>query len=310
MSAFLAISARLWYNAAMKKCLILVNAYSRLKSSLNQSARLAEEFKKLGVRAEVKRNDFFACAIEEGGGLCSRAEEYDFCVYLDKDKYISAMLEKSGMRLFNRHEAIQLCDDKMLTSIALSGRGIAMPRTFAGLLCYDPQEDVNQDALRFVAGELGYPLIVKSSYGSLGSGVFKADDYSALLSVARQLKCTPHLFQRFVAASAGRDVRVIVIGGKVVAAMLRSSEGDFRSNIELGGSGSPYLADEELCSLCVRTAETLGLDYCGIDVLLGEEGYLVCEVNSNAFFGGIEKVAGVNVAGAYARHIYEKIYNV
>ena len=292
----------------MKKCLILVNAYSQLKSSLNQSARLAEEFEKLGVKAEIKRNDFFACYVGEGGKLCSRAQGYDFCVYLDKDKYISAMLEKSGLPLFNSHSSIQLCDDKMLTSIALADSGVPLPETMAGLLCYEPRCDVSEVALEEVAQRLSYPLIVKSSYGSLGRGVFKADDFSSLLAVARELRCTPHLFQRFVCESAGRDVRVIVVGGKVVAAMLRSSESDFRSNIELGGVGAPYAVDDELSKICIRTAEILGLDYCGIDVLLGEGGYLVCEVNSNAFFGGIERVTGINVARAYAKHIYDKIY--
>ena len=306
--AFLAICARFCYNAAMKKCLILVNAYSQLKSSLNQSERLAEELKKLGVEAEIKRNDFFACYVSEGGFLRSCAGEYDFCIYLDKDKYISAMLEKSGLRLFNSHTSIQLCDDKMLTSIALADSGVPLPETLAGLLCYDAQSDVSETALRAVEKKLGYPLIVKASYGSLGSGVFKADDFSSLLAIARELKCTPHLFQRFVSESAGRDIRVIVVGGEVVAAMLRSSETDFRSNIELGGVGTPVEVDRELGKLCIRTAEALGLDYYGIDVLLGEGGYLVCEVNSNAFFGGIERVTGINVAGAYAKYIYDKIY--
>lgn len=293
----------------MKKCLILVNAYSNLKSSLNQSARLSEELEKLGVCAEVRRNDFFACSVAEGGALRSCAGDYDFCVYLDKDKYISQMLERAGLRLFNSHSAIQLCDDKMQTAIALADSGIPMPQTIPGLLCYDADAQVNAAALDEAARRLGYPVIVKSSYGSLGSGVFKADDRNALFAIAQNLKCTPHLFQRYVACSAGRDIRVIVVGGRVVAAMLRSSKKDFRSNIELGGEGAPYEVDEELTKICLSAADILGLDYCGIDILFGESGYLLCEVNSNAFFGGIERVTGVNVAQVYARHIFEEIYD-
>lgn len=292
-----------------KRCLILVNAYSRLSSSLNQSARLKEEFARLGVSADVRRNDDFSCRVEEGGELfCGCREEYDFCVYLDKDKYRARMLEKCGMRLFNRAEAIETCDDKMLTSIALSGGGVPMPRTLPGLLCYNPEEGVSARALDDVERLLGYPVIVKSSYGSLGSGVFKADDRLALGKIAEDLKCTPHLFERFVPESSGRDARVIVIGGRVVAAMRRSSYSDFRSNLELGGSGSPLAADEELSALCVRAADLLGLDYCGVDVLFGREGYLVCEVNSNAFFGGMERVTGINVARAFAEHMCGAIY--
>ena len=104
----------------MKKCLILVNAYSRLKSSLNQSERLRQEFALMGVSAEIRSNNFFACTVEEGGILKNTVGEYDFCVYLDKDKYIARMLEKCGMRLFNRARSIEDCDDKMLTHLALA----------------------------------------------------------------------------------------------------------------------------------------------------------------------------------------------
>lgn len=292
----------------MKRCLIIVNAYSRLKSALNQSARLKEEFARLGVTADVRPNDFFPCAVEEGGTLSCSAENYDFCVYLDKDKYVARMLEKCGMRLFNSAAAIEDCDDKMLTSIKLADCGIPMPLTLPGLLCYTPGERVKESALDEVERRLGYPVIVKASYGSLGSGVFKAENRAQLEQIAQKLQCSPHLFERYVANSAGRDVRIITVGGKVVAAMLRQSDCDFRSNIELGGTGSPFVADGQLTALCQRVARHICPDYCGIDVLFGEEGYLVCEVNSNAFFGGIERVTGVNVAKIYAQYMYDEVY--
>ena len=292
----------------MKKCLIIVNAYSRLKSSLNQSERLRCEFARLGVEADVRPNDFFACEVAEGGALSCAVGGYDFCVYLDKDKYAARMLEKRGMRLFNSARAIEDCDDKMLTAIALSDLGIPMPRTLPGLLCYSPEEPLKESALDEVERRLGYPVIVKSSYGSLGAGIFMARDRAQLDSLAQKLKCTPHLFQRFVPESAGRDVRVIVVGGRVVAAMERRSDSDFRSNIELGGRGAPLAADWRLKELCEKVARHICPDYCGIDVLFGGDGYLVCEVNSNAFFGGIERVTGVNVAREYAQYMYEQVY--
>lgn len=292
----------------MKKCLIIVNAYSRLKSSLNQSERLRCEFARLGVEADVRPNDFFACEVAEGGALSCAVGGYDFCVYLDKDKYAARMLEKRGVRLFNSARAIEDCDDKMLTAIALSDLGIPMPRTLPGLLCYSPEEPLKESAFDEVERRLGYPVIVKASYGSLGAGVFMARDRAQLDSLAQKLKCTPHLFQRFVPESAGRDARVIVVGGRVVAAMERRSDSDFRSNIELGGQGAPLAADGRLKELCEKVARHICPDYCGIDVLFGGDGYLVCEVNSNAFFGGIERVTGVNVAREYAQYMYEQVY--
>ena len=120
----------------------------------------------------------------------------------------------------------------------------------------------------------------------------------------------PHLFQKFVSSSAGRDLRVIVIGGVVFAAMRRTSAGDFRSNLELGGRGEPLSPDARAAALCESVARRLGLDYCGVDLLFAEDGYTVCEVNSNAFFGGMERITGKNVAGAYAEYIIREVYGV
>lgn len=291
----------------MKKGLILVNAYSKLKSSLNQSVRLQEEFELLGVKTDIKANDFFAATITDTGDIAQKVKGYDFCVYLDKDKYVSHMLEKCGMRLFNRSEAIELCDDKMVTAIALANNGIRMPSTMAGLLCYDRDEPVKSAALDEVEKNLGYPLIVKTSFGSLGKGVYKADNRAQLNDIANRLKCEPHLYQSFIAESAGYDIRVIVIGGKFVAAMERKSNGDFRSNLYLGGSATAVVPENKLICMCEKAASILKLDYCGVDVLRGDD-YYICEVNSNAFFGGMESVTGVNIAKKYAEYIYNNVY--
>jgi len=292
----------------MKKGLIIVNAYSTLKSATYQAERLKEEFSALGVEVEIRRNDFFPVTVCGDGKLAYKPVNCDFCVYLDKDKYVSEMLEKGGLRLFNRHEAIRICDDKMQTFIALAGSGIRVPETIPGLLCYDENARVSESTLDEVEEKLGYPVIVKKCYGSLGKEVFKADDRRALKDISEKVKCGEHLYQKFISSSYGRDMRVIVIGGKVFASMLRVSDGDFRSNLGVGGHGEKIALPEEAAKMCERAAEIIGLDYCGVDVLFGENGYLLCEVNSNAFFGGIESVTGLNVAGAYAKHIYKEIY--
>ena len=104
------------------------------------------------------------------------------------------------------------------------------------------------------------------------------------------------------------DVRVIVIGGHTVAAMERRNDGDFRSNVAQGGSGEKIDLLEEFRIVAESCAEILGLDYCGVDLLYGKDGEpIVCEVNSNAFFSGIEKATGVNVAKAYAEHIINNL---
>ena len=292
----------------MKKGLILTNAYAKLAAFSKQANRLKEELETLGVSVDILKNDGFFAFINERGEIQTSLKDYDFCVYLDKDKYISQMLEKQGVRLFNNHQSIIDCDDKATTFIRLANSGIPMPLTLSGLLCFTPEEKVRAEALDKIEKTLGYPLIAKACFGSLGKDVYKIDDRNQLEEIAETLKCKPHLFQQFIAESAGKDIRVIVVGGKVEAAMLRSSQTDFRSNIELGGTGSPTEIDETLKQTCEKVASLLNLDYCGIDVLISNDGYRICEVNSNAFFGGIETVTGVNVAGLYAEHIFNEIY--
>lgn len=288
------------------KGLILNNTYFDTAATRYQSARLKEELEKLGVETDVKKNNFFGAAIKEGK-LENAAAGYNFCVYLDKDKYVSYALEKCGMRLFNRHDAIRACDDKAITFLRLADSGVPLPKTFPGLLCYTPDSRVSRDTYEFLARELGFPMIAKRCYGSLGKFVYKIDGMKELETAGEELKCVPHLFQQFISESAGKDVRVICVGGRAEVAMKREASGDFRSNIELGGRGTPYEIDGELRTLTEKTARLLNLDYCGIDVLFGKDGYLLCEVNSNAFFGGIESVTGANVAKKYAAHIVNTI---
>lgn len=289
------------------KGIILLNAYSDIPPARRQSLRLKEEFARLGTNVEIARNNRFFARINSGGEIDSRLGDFSFCVYLDKDKYVSYMLEMAGVKLFNGARAIELCDDKMTTQIALAGAGIPMPKTLPGLLCYDQNAKTDLDAMRVAEKELGYPLIVKSSFGSMGAGVYKADNFGELVAAAENLKTTPHLFQQYVAESAGKDIRVIVIGGKAVAAMERRSDKDFRSNIAAGGRGVKIDLPEEARRLAERAAALLGLDYCGADILFGKDKFYLCEVNSNAFFEGIEGVTGINVGRLYAEHILSRL---
>lgn len=292
----------------MKKALILNNAYLATEHYLYQSRRLREELEALGVSVDVLANDGFFAAVDEDGSVDLNLGGYDFCIYLDKDKYVPYLLERAGLRLFNSAAAVEACDDKMTTFIRLIDAGVRVPYTMPAAVCFDPAVALPDTLFEQVEHRLGYPFVLKSSFGSLGKGVYEIDDRDAFRRAEKALQCTPHLYQRFVTESYGRDVRVIVVGGKVVSAMERRSAGDFRSNIELGGSATPYEVPDELASTCAKVASTLGLDFCGIDFLFGDEGFLLCEVNSNAFFGGMERTTGVNVAKAYAQYVFDSIY--
>ena len=103
----------------MMKGTILVNAYADMPSLTEQASRLKEEFTKAGAKVSVVKNDDYSALCAKRGLL---TKDYgDFVVYLDKDKYLARILEKTGIRLFNRAAAIETCDDKMITHVALSG---------------------------------------------------------------------------------------------------------------------------------------------------------------------------------------------
>jgi RimK family alpha-L-glutamate ligase len=292
----------------MKKGLILTNPYTKLDSELFQSQRLKEEFNFLGVDIDIKRNSLYSNTVKTN--VVTDIKGYDFIIYLDKDKYNSAMLEKCGYRLFNSCEAVQTCDDKMLTHLALANSGILMPETLPAPLCYTSDAQVTDTECEAVISKLGLPVIVKECQGSLGREVYKADNKEQLKELMQKLICKLHLYQQFISSSAGTDTRVIVVGAKVIAAMQRVSQnGDFRSNISTGGKGFRVNLKKSFEEISIKAADILKLDYCGIDLLTDENGEpILCEVNSNAFFGGIEKITGVNVAKAYAEYIYKEIY--
>ena len=278
--------------------IIVINAYIRNSSQLSQAQRIAEEMRLLGAECKIVNNIDLA-QIKDGN---ITAQNADVCVFLDKDKVAARMLEKSGVKLFNCAEAIENCDDKMLTHIALANNGIPMPDSVYAPLCYYADAPTDEVFLKKVE-KLGYPLVAKMCYGSLGSGVRLIRNFSELEKFESENKLTAHFYQKFI-GSGGEDIRVIVIGGKFVCAMKRTNINDFRSNIELGGHGEKYEADTDLIRLCERTAKILKLDYCGIDILTdGDCKRYVCEVNSNAFFAEAERVCGVNIAKKYAELI-------
>ena len=291
----------------MRRGLILINSYARLDSLLHQSYRMRDELEHLGVSMDIMPTSSYIATIQDSA--INAVGGYDFVVYHDKDKYVGAMLEKAGLRLFNSSRAVEYCDDKMTTYIRLACAGVPIVDTMPGLLCFDRDEPIADATVDRIEREFGYPVIVKECYGSLGKGVHKCDSRAELVSTMESVKCVPHLFQRYIASSRGRDIRVIVVGDRCVTAMLRESSSDFRSNIELGGKGTPIDITPEIERIALGATRVLGLDYAGIDLLFGEIGLVVCEVNSNAFFGGIEAVTHVNVARTYAEYIMAEVYN-
>lgn len=290
---------------AKKGCIVL-NTFSRPVNSVRQAERLRSEFKLRGVETEIVSGVPLRAGVENGNPRSF--VDCDFCVYLDKDKYFAEILEKLGVRLFNSAKAIELCNDKAETYIRLSGEGLKIPKTVFSPLTYMQSDEFTEKDNESIANYLSFPVVVKEVYGSMGLGVYLANDLSEFALIREKLKLKPHLYQEYLPYKKGTDVRVIVVGGKVVTAMERVNETDFRSNVAQGGAGRKIKLSDEFKSTAEKCAEILGLDYCGVDLLYGKDGEpFVCEVNSNAFFDGIEKVTGKNVAEAYVNHVINEL---
>ena len=287
------------------KGLIITNGYGIADGIKHQVARLKDEFFKAGVEIDIKRNNELHAYIDKGN-IKTHLPHYDFAMYLDKDRYVADMLERSGLRLFNKMSAICKCDDKMLTHICLSDAGIKMPTSISSTLCY--RDDGNRDYLNYVENKLGYPLIVKENYGSLGKQVYFIENSAELRQIEDKLIHVPHIFLEFISSSKGVDYRVIVIGHKVIAYMKRENKNSYLSNLATGGTASVVKLPQEYLDVAVRASEILDLDYCGVDLLIGPNNEpILSEVNSNAFFEGIEKTTGINVAGEYVKYVLKTV---
>jgi len=237
--------------------------------------------------------------------------EVDFVLFWDKDVRLAAYLEQLGYPVFNSSQAIATCDDKSLTHLKLQLAGIPMPRTILAPMTYANIGYTNLNFLQEVMVRIGFPMVIKECFGSFGQQVYLVENQQELETKVKELGAKPILFQEFIATSFGKDIRLQVVGGKVIACMYRYSEnGDFRANLSIGGKMKSYSPTKEQCELALRSCDILGLDFAGVDLLFDEKDTpIVCEVNSNAHFRNIFDCTGVNAADAIMEHIIKKCNN-
>lgn len=266
-------------------------------------------FKKHGVGfCSYKSNDLLFYVDSRGNIQPPPLQKPDFVIFWDKDTNLASMIEKWGVRVFNDSRAIELCDDKVKTLLFLAQKGIDMPKTAFAPLVFGNREETDQKFVDNLLQAIGFPVIIKEANGSFGWQVYLARDRERLCQLRRKLVHTPHLYQEFVSTSVGKDVRVIVVGGKAVASMVRSNAKDFRANVELGGVAEYKEVSPHFAAMAEKAALALNLDYAGVDMLFGEEGKpLLCEVNSNAYFKGMESCLDIDIADLYLQHILESI---
>ena len=233
---------------------------------------------------------------------------YDFILFYDKDIKLAKQLEDKGYRLFNNSEAIEICDDKFLTYIKLKNT-VRKPYTIPSpFLFYDDLSD-DLDFIKKCEKEIKYPMIVKESKGSFGMQVYKADNQNKFITYIKKIGTKPFIVQEYIKETFGRDVRIQIVGEKVVAAIKRVNEtGDFRANLSNGGVAYPYISNEKENQMAINVAKEIGVDFAGVDILFGKNDEPVfCEINSNAHIENISNICKINIYKEILKYITSKI---
>lgn len=200
--------------------------------------------------------------------------------------------EMMGVYPLNESVAIGRSRDKLRSLQLLSRAGLGLPVTaFAS----DPKQT---DEVLKIAG--GAPVVIKLLEGTQGIGVVLGETHKSAKSVIEAFRGAKVniLVQEFIKEAGGTDIRALVVGERVVAAMERTgAEGEFRSNLHRGGSATTIKITPEERSTAVRAAKAMGLNVCGVDMLRSNHGPVIMEVNSSPGLEGVEKATGIDVAG-------------
>lgn len=231
----------------------------------------------------------------------------DFVLFWDKDVKLARLMESMGFKVYNSADAIECCDDKARTNIALAGSGIRMPKTFISPLTYFDEGLDGAEFIDSIESQISYPMVLKECMGSFGEQVSLVYNREELLRMVKSKGKAPFIIQEFISTSVGRDVRIYVAGGQAKAAIMRCNEKDFRANYVEGAGMKAYTPTEAQTEMAVNVARILGLEFGGIDILFGEDDEPVfCEANSNAHFKKLYTVTGVDMAQEILKCILEK----
>jgi RimK family alpha-L-glutamate ligase len=267
---------------------LVVNHFLHSKKFDELHSHLINTAKQFGIDLQIRTNQ----------EMIFETKTPNFVLFWDKDICLARELENKGIPVFNSSSAIEVCDDKAKTYLALQDK-VPQPKTIIAPLSY-----FSTDYTRFVENSaeiVEFPLVYKERCGSFGEQVFLCNSVDEVLS---HIDSKPFLLQEFISESAGEDVRIEVVGGKCVSAMKRKNDHDFRSNITNGGIASPYTPTDLELELALTSCNELGLDFGGVDIM---NGGIVCEVNSNAHIMNIMNCTGIDIAPMIFNHIINSL---
>lgn len=316
---------------------LIVNEYLNTQKfrELNELFISAGKIKGIPIHVHTNAEFIVGC---DGGELVVMSKAFeeempDFIIYYDKDIELARALEAMGIPVFNSAEAIEICDSKVKTSLALTGyvsedeeddfdsidneviEHICSPKTFKVPFTYENigiDKTSSFEFLDMVEEEIGYPMIIKESFSSFGMGVHMAKSREEAVSIISEYGNKECIIQEYIKSDGGaKDVRLQMVGDRCVAAMMRSNDNDYRANITNGGSMSEYEPEQADIELAVRVMKALGLDFAGIDIMhklaADVRRPVFLEANSNAHFKNLYDLTGINTAEYMLDYICEKI---
>ena len=287
-----------------------------IKQESYEIDRLLETAPRYGYRVEVVNPDELSFIIGMGGekDLFLQGKHVDMLPDFVIPRMGSATsyfalaglrhLEKLGVYSLNSSDAVALAQDKLLHLQRLADADLPVPKT---ILVEFP---VNID---LIEKEIGLPTVVKTRIGTQGSGVHLCETRESLHDLLQFVEANnpdAELFlQQFLPESRGRDVRVLSVGGMVVAAMERKAAEGFKSNYSQGGSAVPFECGPKNQLAVADTMRVLNMEMAGLDYLYDDEiGFRILEVNSSPGFEGLEKTCGVDVAASVFRFLDVKLH--
>jgi RimK family alpha-L-glutamate ligase len=209
-------------------------------------------------------------------------------------------IEERGVLVVNSPRTIERCVDKFYTTALLHDAGLPTPET---VVC--EQTDEALAAVRSM-GE----CVIKPIFGSLGHGMVRVNEPEVARRIVRSLQQTRTVFYVQKAIDhGGRDIRVFVVRGAVLGAIeRRAPDGEWRTNVAIGGSATPFELPDEWAQLAVRAANVVGADYAGVDLLPSRDGRIfVLEVNGIPGWEGFQKATGIDVAGAIVGQLVARV---
>lgn len=268
--------------------------------------------KERGHKPQVINTGQFAISVEE--------ENPDLYYRQKRVRNFDAILPRIGASVTYFGTAVVRQFEQMGVFCANSALGIIHSRDKLRSLQILSRHDVGiphsafvrdkKDVLPAIERVGGAPVIIKLLEGTQGVGVILADTIKMAEAIIQTLQSAKQnvLIQKFVAESRGRDVRALVIGDRVVAAMRRVAQGqEFRSNVHRGGAAEGIELDEAYQRTAIRAAQILGLRIAGVDMLEGSDGPRIVEVNSSPGLAGIEGATGADIAGAIIEYIEDQV---